>query len=151
MRFSWRSVLIVAAVTVVTAASALAAPTPGKYAGTTSEHGTVAFTVTSGGKTITAFTTTDGYNAKCKFHGGVGGIPNFTISIPSVPISTSGVFNDTVKAKLGPFSGNFQVKGKVEGGKASGTVDEVGNSCGKGAANPTVHDYLETFQASTSG
>jgi hypothetical protein len=143
--------LVVALLAFASAASALAAVKPGTYAGTTSEKGTVAFTVTGGGKSISGFATSDGYNGKCHFHGGAGGMANFSISIPTIPIATNGAFAGTAKAKLGPFSGTFQVKGKVEGRKASGTIDQVGSTCGKGSQDPSVHDYLETFQASAAG
>lgn len=119
----------------------------GRYAGTNSEKGTVAFKVADHGKRVTGFTTTDGYNQMCQFSGGVGGIPTFTVRPPTMKITKSRTFSSTVKATLGGFSGTFKVKGKLASGKARGTVTEVGATCGTGASNPTTPDYLETFTA----
>ena len=129
------------------ASSAATKPKAGLYTGTTSEQGTLSFKVSKGAKKITAFTTTDGYNSVCQFSGGVGGIPTYTVKIPSMKLTKSGAFTGTVKATVGPFSGTFKVKGKVTGGKANGTVNDVGNTCGSSASNPTAPDYLETFSA----
>jgi hypothetical protein len=148
MRPKWFVPIVVVVVAAVFVASSWASPTFGTYAGTTSEHGTVSFTVGAGGKAVSGFTTQDGYNGGCHFHGGVGGIPNFTVTVPNMTLGTNGQFTSTVKEKLGPFSGTFHVTGKVEGGKATGTVDELGSTCGTGSPIPTHSAYLETFAAS---
>jgi hypothetical protein len=133
------------------AAAALATSGHGKYVGTTSERGAVTFTVPAGNASVMSFSATDGYNGKCEFHGGVGGIPNFTVSIPGMKIGPASEFTATTKAKLGPFSGTITVKGKLTGSRVSGTLDQVGATCGKGAGNPSAHDYLETFSAGRVG
>jgi hypothetical protein len=148
MRLNWFLPIAVAVVAALFAASSWASPKLGTYAGTTSEHGTVAFTVGAGGKTVSAFSAQDGYNGGCHFHGGVGGIPNFTVAVPNMTLGTNGKFTATVNEKLGPFSGTFDVAGKVEGGKATGTIDEVGSKCGTGSPTPTHSAYRETFSAS---
>ncbi len=138
------------------AASALAAgamhhaPKAGSYAGTTSEaSGAVSFKVVPGGKRVTGFTTNDGYNGMCKFSGGAGGLGNFTVMLPSMKVTKTGAFTGTVKAKLGPFSGTFTVKGRFTSATtAHGSVTQVGSKCGSAASNPTTPDYLETFTAS---
>jgi hypothetical protein len=120
----------------------------GRYAGTTSEQGgTVTLRVTDHGKRISGFTATDGYNAKCEFSGGVGGIPTYTVKAPTMKLTKSRAFSATVTATAGPFSGTFKVKGKFVSGKVRGTVTEAGSTCGSGASNPTTPDYLETFAA----
>lgn len=138
---------LVALAALVGAAIALAAAKPGKYAGTTSEKSTVAFTVSAGGKSVNGFTTQDGYNGKCHFHGGIGGAPNFTVKIPRMKVSAGGAFTATRTVKLGPFSAKITVKGRLTGSSAGGTVTQAGHLCGKGAANPSLPDYLETFTA----
>jgi hypothetical protein len=129
------------------ASSAASKPKTGHYTGTTSEQAAISFKVSKGAKKITAFTTTDGYNRVCQFSGGVGGIPTYTVKLPLMKLTKNGAFTGTVKATVGPFSGTFKVKGKVSGGKAKGSVDEVGSTCGSSASNPTARDYLETFSA----
>jgi hypothetical protein len=146
------TVLVVASIAAgALSATALAAGTargkPGHYTGTTSEQGTVAFKVTAGGKRVTGFATTDGYNTVCKFSGGVGGIPTFTVKVPSMKVTKSGSFTGTVKETFGPASGTFKVKGKFTSSGTRGTVTKVGDTCGSGAANPAASDYLETFTA----
>jgi hypothetical protein len=148
MRLNWLGLVVVVVVATVLAAPSWASPKLGTYAGTTSERGTVAFSVGAGGKTVSGFTAQDGYNGGCHFHGGVGGIPNYTVAVPNMTLATNGKFTATVKEKLGPFSGTFHVAGKVEGGKATGTIDEVGSKCGSGSPSPTHSAYLETFSAS---
>lgn len=125
-------------------------PSAGSYAGATSESGTVAFKVVSGGERLTGFTTTDGYNRQCKFSGGVGGIPTFTVKIPSIKIISGGLFTATTHVRLGPFKATLKVSGKFTAAGATGTVDKPGNTCGTGAANPTAHPYRETFTAKRS-
>lgn len=138
---------LVALAALVGATLALAAAKPGKYAGTTSEKGTVAFTVSAGGKSVNGFTTQDGYNGKCHYKGGVGGAPNYTLKIPSMKVSAGGLFTATRTVKLGPFSAKLTVKGKLTGSLARGTVNQVGDLCGKDAAKPSLPAYLETFTA----
>jgi hypothetical protein len=129
------------------ASSAATKPKAGRYTGTTSESSSLSFKVSKGAKKITAFATTDGYNSVCQISGGVGGIPTYTLKLPQMKLTKSGAFSGTVKATVGPFSGTFKVKGKVTGGKAKGTVNEAGSTCGSSASNPTALDYLETFSA----
>ena len=148
MRLKWFAPVPVAVVAAVLVASSWSSPKLGTYAGATSEHSSVAFTVGAGGKAVSGFTAQDGYNGGCHFHGGVGGIPNFTVTVPHMTLGTNGQFTTTVKQKLGPFSGTFKIAGRVEGGKATGTIDDVGSKCGAGSPNPTHSAYLETFSAS---
>jgi hypothetical protein len=140
--------LVVGAMLVV-AAVAWAAAKPGKYTGTTSEHGTVSFTVAAGGKSVKAFSASDGYNGKCHFSGGAGGLGNFSLAVPSMKVARNGTFTTKKNVKLGPFSATIVVKGKVTGGKATGTLNKVGagSTCGSGSSNPATQDYLETFTA----
>ena len=145
-----RSGLVLGLVVVLLLATAAsAAVKPGKYVGTTSEKGTVSFTVSPGGKTVTHFTAQDGYNGKCKFHGGVGGLGNFTMAVPSMKVTPGGRFSATRKVKLGPFSATIALKGKLTATGATGTLNKVGAGalCGTGAANPKQPLYLETFTA----
>lgn len=139
--------LAVLAAGLLVTAVALASAKPGAYAGSTSEHGTVSFTVPKGGRSVNGFVTTDGYNGKCKFKGGVGGLGNFPVRIASMKVGPGGSFKGTVKSKLGPFSATLMVSGKLVGSSARGTVDKPGATCGTSASNPTTHDYLETFTA----
>jgi hypothetical protein len=151
IKAAWsRAVGLAAGAAFVAAAAASAAGGPATYAGTTSERGAVTFTVTAAGTSIDAFSASDGYNQKCRFHGGVGGISNFTISIAGMKVGPGGVFTGTTKAKLGPFSATITVKGKLTDAGASGTLNQVGHTCGSGAGNPSMPDYLETFSARRS-
>jgi len=146
--------LAVAALATAALASVAAHHTPkaGSYSGTTSESsGAVSFKVAPGGKRVTGFTTNDGYNGMCKFSGGVGGLGNYTVTVPSMKITKTGSFTGTVKASAGPFSGTFMVKGRFTTATAArGTVTKVGDTCGSAASNPSTPDYLETFTASRS-
>jgi hypothetical protein len=139
-----------AALALATAAGAK--PAAGTYSGTTSEKGTISFIVTSDGKDVVTFTTSDGYNGGCKFHGGVGGLKNFTVNMALIPLSASGNFTGTVKESNKPFKGSttIQIKGTINGSHASGTLDVPGDKCGSGAANPTASMYRETFTATRS-
>jgi hypothetical protein len=137
----------VSATALASGAGQYAKAKPGHYAGTTSEQGTVAFSVAAGGKRVTGFTTSDGYNRQCHFSGGVGGLGNFTVKVASMPVTKNGSFSGTAKETLGPFSGTFKVTGKLAATGARGTVTKVGGTCGSGASNPTTQDYLETFSA----
>jgi len=139
--------VLTAALSATALASAAKVKT-GRYAGATSEQGgTVAFKVTNRGKRVSGFTATDGYNGKCQFSGGVGGIPTFTVKAPAMKVTKSRSFSASVSATVGPFSGKFAVKGKLISGRATGTVTEIGNTCGSSASNPSTPDYLETFTA----
>ena len=138
---------VIAATTLLIAAVAWAAVESGKYVGTTSERGTITFEVPAAATIIAGFSTTDGYNGKCKFQGGTGGIPNFSVSIASMKIGPGGAFTAATKAKLGPFSATIIVKGRLTPTGATGTLNRLGASCGSGAANPSTSDYLETFSA----
>ena len=128
---------------------ALAAATPGVYSGTTSEKGTVGFTVAGSGKVVKSFTSTDGYSGVCKFKGGVGGIPTFTVKVASMSVAASGAFGSTVKVKVGPFSATLSISGKLAGTAARGTIKKVGPgaTCGAGSPTPSKNTYLETFTA----
>jgi len=143
--------VVAAALTATALASAAAHHTPkaGSYSGTTSESsGAVSFKVAPGGKRVTGFTTIDGYNGMCKFTGGVGGLGNYTVTVPSMKTTKTGSFTGTVKASAGPFTGTFMVKGRfTTKTTARGTVTKVGDTCGSAASNPTTPDYLETFTA----
>lgn len=141
----------VTALTLIVAAAALAAAKPGKYEGRTSERGTVSFTVAAGGTSVTGFTATDGYNGKCKFSGGVGGIPNFTLEVARMKVGAGGAFTATKRVRLGPFSASISVTGKLTPTGARGTLNRVATVCGKGAANPSTPSYLETFTAKRTG
>jgi hypothetical protein len=142
--------VVLAALVLATAAGAK--PTPGTYSGTTSEKGTVSFIVTTDGKDVVTFTTSDGYNGGCKFHGGAGGMKNFSVSVALIPLSASGNFTGTVKESNKPFKGSttIQIKGRIDGSHATGTLDVPGDKCGSGAANPSAPLYRETFTATHS-
>jgi hypothetical protein len=144
--------IVVLAVSIL-ATSAFAAstrPKTGRYAGRTSEGNAVALRVTDHGRRITGFTTVDGYNMKCHFTGTPPHIFHFTVKVAAMRIKANGSFGHTVKAKKGPFTGTFTVKGRFSAGKARGTVTRIGATCGSGASNPTTSDYLETFTAKRS-
>ncbi len=138
---------MIAGTALLIAAVGWAAGEPGKYAGTTSERGTITFNVPAAATSIASFTATDGYNGKCKFQGGAGGIPNFSVSFASMKIGPGGAFTATTKAKLGPFSATIVVKGRLTSAGATGTLNQLGATCGSAAANPSTPDYLETFSA----
>jgi hypothetical protein len=138
--------------TLVLATAAAAKPAGGTYSGTTSEKGTVSFIVTSDGKDVVTFTTSDGYNGGCHFHGGAGGMKNFTVNVALIPLSASGNFTGSVKESNKPFKGSttIQIKGRINGSHASGTLDVPADKCGSGAANPSAPLYRETFTATRS-
>lgn len=110
------------------------------------------FKVTHDAKRVTGFTTVDGYNMKCHYLGTPPHIFHFTVRVPSMKVKSTGTFSHTVKAKEGPFTGSFRVKGRFSSGKARGTVTRIGaaSTCGSGASNPMTSDYLETFTAKRS-
>jgi hypothetical protein len=153
---------VVVSATAILSATGLAAasawPKPGHYAGTTSEcqvslpgspckHGNVTFKVADHGKSVTGFTTVDGYNNKCHFTGAPPHTFHYTVKVPLMKIKSRGSFTGTAKATTGPFTGTFRVKGRFSSGRAHGTVTRVKATCGSGASNPTTSDYLETFTA----
>ncbi len=126
-----------------------AAAAAGQYKGTTSERGTLTFTVGAGGSSVLAFSTTDDYNGRCDFHGGLGGVPGLTVVVPRMAVTKAGTFKATVKVKEFPFSGTATVvvSGRIVGSHASGTVNWAGKACGSGSPTPTAPMYLETFSA----
>jgi hypothetical protein len=126
---------------------ALAAARPGAYSGVTSEKSTVSFTLEATGKAVTGFAATDGYNDKCRFKGGVGGIPNFPVKVRRMSVAANGAFAGTAKSKLGPFTATIKVSGKLTGSTAKGTITKVGATCGTGSPTPKAASYLETFTA----
>lgn len=123
-------------------AVALAKVISGAYAGTTSEKLPVSFAVSK--HRIKNFSTTIGYNGKCK--GPTGG-PPYTVKKASIPIKSGGKFSASVTFKftanktahVKPLAG--KVSGKIEDNKASGTV----------AAKhfKTCNGYSETFTATS--
>jgi hypothetical protein len=143
--------LLLAGVATATYLALRSSPRPGHYAGTTSEHQAVTFKVTDHGKRITRFTTVDGYNNMCDYTGEPPHIFHYTVKVPSMKIKRGGSFTATVKSTLeaapGLFWGTFKVKGRFSSGRARGTVTRIGETCGSGASNPTMSDYLETFTA----
>jgi hypothetical protein len=145
------SVLIVSlfAVLVVVGAST-AAPKPGKYTGKTSEAGgTVSFTVSANGTSVTGFTTSDGQNGQCHFKVGIGGIPYYTVDVAMMTIAKTGMFAATVKESNRPFpgTGTMDITGKLAGARASGTLNVPADKCGSQAEYPSRAMYLETFTA----
>ncbi|HEV2427826.1 MAG TPA: hypothetical protein VGS61_06375 [Acidimicrobiales bacterium] len=132
--------------TVALTGSALAAPA-GAYRGTTTEKGTVTFTVAA--HAVLNFKTTDGYNESCHFSGGVGGLRNYAVAIHSMALSATGRFTGRVTVSNTPFPGTavVVVSGRFEGAKAFGTVTAVGHTCGTGSPTPTASMYYESFSA----
>ena len=92
-----------------------AAAKAGSYAGTTSEKVAVGLVVSAGGKSVTGFSTKDGYNFVCHYKGGAGGFQSFTINIPKMKISTTGTFGEMLKVEDPIFKvkATLQVSGKV--------------------------------------
>jgi hypothetical protein len=146
------AVATVAVSVLLSAGAATAAPKPGKYSGDTSEKGAVTFMVSADGKSVVDFSAQDGYNDACHFHGGVGGIRNFTVTIPRMTVSKSGHFTGTVSQPDTPFSGTttLVVQGELTGSTASGTATAKGEKCGSGSATPNASLYLESFTASAA-
>ena len=132
--------------TVMVAAIAVAAPV-GRYVGTTTEHGSVTFTLTA--RTVANFKVQDGYNDGCKFAGGVGGIPSYTISIKLMALSHAGRFAAHVTESNSPFPGTavVAVTGRFVGRTVFGTVTVVGKACGTDSPTPTASMYYESFSA----
>ena len=137
------------ALTLALGATASASPKPGKYTGSTSEKGAVTFTVSANGQTVLDFSAQDGYNRACHFSGGMGGIRTFTVAIASMAVAEPGAFSGTVAESDRPFRGTttLEVKGKLTGPVASGTVTALGRDCGAGSPTPKASMYLETFRA----
>jgi hypothetical protein len=125
---------------------ALAAPV-GRYTGSTTEHGSVTFSVTA--HAVVGFKAQDGYNGGCDFSGGVGGIPNYTVSLKSMSLTPAGRFTGRVTVSNAPFAGTavVVVTGRFVGAKAFGTVTVVGKACGTGSPTPTASMYYESFSA----
>ena len=129
---------LVAVGVLVTAGAALGAGkvATGSYAGTTSEHGAVAFKVVSHGTAITSFKTTLAYNGKC----GQGGGPDYNVSISRIAISANGKFDKRTTLKLLSFHAPGEVSGKASGDRVTGKVVQFlhgkPNKC-----------YTETFTA----
>ncbi|MFI5035600.1 MAG: hypothetical protein ACHQFZ_05290 [Acidimicrobiales bacterium] len=132
--------------TLAWAAMALAAPA-GPYKGTTTEHGSVTFTVTA--HAVVNFTVQDGYNDGCHFSGGVGGIPSYRVSIKSMALSSSGRFAGRVTESNAPFAGSavVAVTGRFLGSQAFGTVTVVGKTCGTDSPTPSASMFYESFSA----
>ena len=107
------------------------------------------FIVTTDGTDVISFASSDGYNAGCKFHGGAGGLKTFSVAVPRMSLSSSGSFNGKVFESNKPFTGTttIQIRGRINGTHASGTLDVPGKTCGAGASNPAALMYLETFTA----
>jgi hypothetical protein len=148
--------------TFIASATALAAasarPTPGHYAGSTSEQEgcsanfgnrgcKVTFNVADHGKRVTGFTTADGYNGMCHYTGTVPHIFQFLVKWSPMKVGSNGSFTGTAKATLAQFTGTFRVKGRFSSGKAHGTITRVNHTCGSYASNSATSDYAETFTA----
>lgn len=120
------------------AALALASVKAGKYAGKTSEGGSV--TLTIAGKKITHFKALLGYNGKC----GSGGGPGLTAAPASISIRSDGSFSQSVTLSLTgistPIHDPGRVFGKVSGSKVTGTVEQFLH----GSVNKC---YIESFTA----
>jgi hypothetical protein len=148
--------------TVIVSATALAAaavlPTPGNYAGRTSEQKVcsvnfgkkgckVTFKVADHGKRVIEFTAADGYNGMCNYTAEVPHIFQFLVKWSQMKVRSNESFTGTTKATEGPFTGTFRVKGRFSSGKAHGTITRVHHTCGSSASNPATSDYAETFAA----
>jgi hypothetical protein len=133
-------------VTLAWTVPAFAAPT-GTYAGTTTEKGTVSFTVTA--HAVVNFKVQDGYNGACHFSGGVGGLRTYSVSIKTMALSASGRFSRRVTESNAPFSGTavIAVTGRFTGSKAFGTVTVIGKVCGTGSPTPSASMYYESYSA----
>lgn len=145
------AIVVLAAAFLATAAFAASTrPKAGRYAGRTSEGNAVVFRVTDHGRRITGFTAVDGYNGMCHYTGTPPHIFHFAVKVAAMRIKANGSFGHTVKAKEGPFTGTFEVKGRFSAGKAHGTVTRLRAICGSVASNPNTSDYFERFRAKRS-
>lgn len=112
----------------------------GSYAGTSSEHGAVTFSIT--GRAIGKFTATLGYSGKC----GQGAGPGYNVSVNGVAIAKNGTFSKNftlVSPDQGVSSAAGKLTGRVSGTKVTGSiVDETLNKPGK------CNGYTMTFSAS---
>ena len=122
-------------------------PKSGKYVGKSSgaAAGPVSFTVSAGGKKITSFTGTLGYNGKC----GQGGGPNFTFKVPAMTIATNGSFSGATQGKDNAAKGTIQIRGIISKQSAHGTILEPKPFFACHAPDRKVNPYSETFTAST--
>jgi hypothetical protein len=128
---------VLAATLILGAAVALAGVRAGKYSGSTSEQGTVTLTVSAGGKKITHFDATLGYNGKC----GQGGGPGLTAAPAAIAIGAGGRFSEDVALNLGTLvHDRGRVLGRVSGAKVTGTIEQFLD----GKVNKC---YVETFTA----
>jgi len=131
--------VLLAAMLVFAAAVALAGVKAGKYAGTTSEGGTVSLTITANKRTITHFDAILAYNGKC----GPGGGPGLTAAPATLSISRGGSFSKDVRLTLHAavnVNDPGRVFGKASGAKVTGTIEQFLN----GKVNKC---YVETFTA----
>ncbi|HEY4896581.1 MAG TPA: hypothetical protein VII01_10875 [Solirubrobacteraceae bacterium] len=130
--------LALAAVLLLGVGVALAKIKSGRYAGTTSEKGPVALTIS--GKKITHFKAILGYNGKC----GPGGGPGLTAAPASMTIGSNGTFSQNTTLSLTgistPIHDPGRVFGKVSGSTATGTIEQFLH----GKVNKC---YIETFTA----
>ena len=134
-------------VSVTAAAQASKSPRSGKYVGKSSgaAAGPISFTVSAGGKKITSFTGTLGYNGKC----GQGGGPDFTFKVPAMTIAANGSFSATTQGKDKAAKGTIQIKGIISKQSAHGTIVEPKPFFACRAPQQKVNPYSETFTAST--
>ncbi len=83
----------------------------------------------------------------CHYTGTVPHIFQYLVKWSPMKVRSNGSFTGTAKAKLGPFTGTFRVKGRFSSGKAHGTITRLHATCGSHASNPTISDFAETFTA----
>ena len=142
-----RVIAAVCAVTIAgTAAVAVAATAPksGKWAGTTSEHSTVTFAVSSNHKQVTNFITQLGYNGACGQGGGAG----FGIKVARMAITPQHTFSASTIARAFGITIHVKINGSFSGGKATGAVKNPANVCsGVGGTGKGRFAYAETFSA----
>ena len=133
-------VMALAVMLALGAGLALAGVRAGKYAGTTSEKGAVTLTVAAGGRKITHFTASLGYNGDC----GQGSGPGLNATPATIAIGAHGAFSENVTLSLNdianPIHDPGRVFGKVSGSKVTGTIEQFLH----GAVNKC---YVETFTA----
>ena len=112
----------VAGATLLAAAALASAAIPsGSYRGTTSEGGSVTFTVARGGRALRFFRAQLGYNGKC----GPGGGPLLNASIPALAIGPGGTFATGTRLRLGTVVNDpGRVSGRISHGVATGTIQQ---------------------------